>query len=365
MPPKKGRNLSTDQQFSVVVDQLAGGYKTIGEMVYAVLREAILSGAFAPGEWLRQESLADAIGVSRIPVRTALLRLESEGLINFHPHRGARVRTLTPTQVNEIYRLRTLLETHALRLSAETMTPERLSALETLARQLDRQPEGSEFLDVRVRFYQQLYDAESNALLVQMIDDLRSHVGRYLLSLKFERNHHHQHTDLVEKISRGDLDAAESWLVDHLEEIREAIAGLTAEDPDDAEPPRTVQRPQLSGAATPKTTITERGPARADGRDAQRTPTNGKVSGSKVTGTKASGTKASGTKISAGKVAASKVPVSKVPANKVPANKVPAKKAPASTVPANGVIANGVTGTKVSAAKAKPAVKRKPAAVKA
>jgi DNA-binding GntR family transcriptional regulator len=346
MPPKKGRNLSTDQQFSVVVDQLAGGYKTIGEMVYAVLREAILSGAFAPGEWLRQESLADAIGVSRIPVRTALLRLESEGLINFHPHRGARVRTLTPTQVNEIYRLRTLLETYALRLSAETMTPERLSALETLARQLDRQPEGSEFLDVRVRFYQQLYDAERNTLLVQMIDDLRSHVGRYLLSLKFERNHHHQHTDLVEKISRGDLAAAESWLVDHLEEIREAIAELTSEGLDDADVPSPAQRPQLASAVTPKSMVKERTPSRANLGTAERKPANGTIAGNgTVAGSKVAGAKAAGSKVAGAKAAGSKVARAKVPGTRSSATKVVDKK--------------------VAVAKAKPPVKRRPAAVKA
>ncbi|HKC29747.1 MAG TPA: GntR family transcriptional regulator, partial [Jatrophihabitans sp.] len=71
MAPRKERDLLGDRQFAALVDQLSGGYKTIGQMVYSVLREAILSGAFAPGEWLRQESLAEAIGVSRIPVRTA------------------------------------------------------------------------------------------------------------------------------------------------------------------------------------------------------------------------------------------------------------------------------------------------------
>src|SRR5690348_7488229 len=117
MAPKKGRNLSADKRFTAVVDHLASGYKTVGQMVYAVVREAITTGAFAPGEWLRQESLAEAIGVSRIPVRTALFQLEKEGLVTFHPHRGARVRTLTPAQIDEIYRLRLLLESHALRLS--------------------------------------------------------------------------------------------------------------------------------------------------------------------------------------------------------------------------------------------------------
>jgi DNA-binding GntR family transcriptional regulator len=235
MAPKKARNLSQDARFAEVVDQLAGGYKTIGQMVYAVLREAILSGAFAPGEWLRQESLAAAIGVSRIPVRTALLQLESEGLVNFHPHRGARVRTLSAAQINEIYRLRTLLESYALRLSMTKMTPARLHSLRELARQLDEQPEGGQFLDVRVKFYRELYDAENNPLLVEMIEELRSHVGRYLLSFRFDGQHRNRHLELVNHVESGDLTGAEAWLYSHLESVRAGIQELATDEAGDEE----------------------------------------------------------------------------------------------------------------------------------
>jgi DNA-binding GntR family transcriptional regulator len=235
MAPKKARNLSQDTRFSEVVDQLAGGYKTIGQMVYAVLREAILSGAFAPGEWLRQESLAAAIGVSRIPVRTALLQLESEGLVNFHPHRGARVRTLSPAQINEIYRLRTLLESYALRLSMTKMTPVRLQSLHDLAAQLDEQPEGGQFLDIRVKFYRELYDAENNPLLVEMIEELRSHVGRYLLSFRFDGQHRNRHLELVNHVESGDLTGAEAWLYSHLESVRAGIQELATDEAGDEE----------------------------------------------------------------------------------------------------------------------------------
>jgi len=235
MAPKKARNLSQDARFAEVVDQLAGGYKTIGQMVYAVLREAILSGAFAPGEWLRQESLAAAIGVSRIPVRTALLQLESEGLVNFHPQRGARVRTLSAAQINEIYRLRTLLESYALRLSMTKMTPARLQSLRDLAAQLDEQPEGGQFLDVRVKFYRELYDAENNPLLVEMIEELRSHVGRYLLSFRFDGQHRSRHLELVNHVESGDLTGAEAWLYSHLESVRAGIQGLATDETGDEE----------------------------------------------------------------------------------------------------------------------------------
>jgi DNA-binding GntR family transcriptional regulator len=224
MAASKGRNLRDDKRFAEVVGQFASGYKTIGQMVYSVLRKAIMSGAFAPGEWLPQESIAEAIGVSRIPVRAALLQLEAEGLVTFNRHRGARVRALSAAQIDEIYRLRLLLELHALRLSMARMRPERLARLRELAGQLDREAEGAEFIDSRVRFYREAYDEASNPLLVQIIEELRGHVGRYLLG--FRAGHNHTHGELVRLMEAGDLMSAESWLRAHLEEVRARIADL-------------------------------------------------------------------------------------------------------------------------------------------
>jgi DNA-binding GntR family transcriptional regulator len=269
MAPRKGRSLSQDARFAEVVDELSGGYRTIGQMVYAVLKEAIIGGTFAPGEWLRQESLAEAIGVSRIPVRTALLQLESEGLVTFHPHRGARVCTLSPAQINEIYRLRTLLESYALRVSMTRMTPARAGLLRDLAVQLDEQHEGGEFLDVRVRFYRELYDAENNPLLVEMIEELRGHVGRYLLGFRFQGTHKRLHTELVDHVARGDLVSAEAWLYSHLEGVRQGIESIVlgegeedaaqgdesgAEDADTAANAGAARSSRLPAGRTPKAT---------------------------------------------------------------------------------------------------------------
>jgi DNA-binding GntR family transcriptional regulator len=230
MPAKSARKLSDDTRFAKVIDQLASGYRTIGQMVYAVLHEAIVTGAFAPGEWLRQESLAEAIGVSRIPVRSALLQLESEGLVTFHPHRGARVRSLSPAQIDEVYGLRLLLESHALRLSMARMTPDRVERIRNLAEQLDSEPEGPEFINTRVQFYREVYDAVHNPLLVEMIEQLRAHVGRYLLGFRFDGQHRHRHTELAERIANGDLIPAEHWVRAHLEEVRSGILELATKE---------------------------------------------------------------------------------------------------------------------------------------
>lgn len=218
--------------FADVVNRLASRYKTASQLVYEVLKEAIVSGSFASGEWLRQEWIASAVGVSRIPVRSALVQLESEGLIELHPHRGARVRTLSPSQIDEIFRLRAQLEAYALRRSIAQITPQRIAELKVLARELDEQPEGSRFLDARVRFYRALYDAPHNPLLVQLIEELRGHLGRYLLGMRLDSHHaHHRHAELIEYVAEGDVSGAESWLLTHLDGVRDGIFALEADGP--------------------------------------------------------------------------------------------------------------------------------------
>src|SRR3954470_16750413 len=83
---------------------------TTPDLIAETLREEILRGVVAPGQALRQEELADRFGVSRLPVRDALLRLEAQGLVHVYPNRGAFVITLSADEVREIYEMRILLE---------------------------------------------------------------------------------------------------------------------------------------------------------------------------------------------------------------------------------------------------------------
>src|SRR5215218_1634680 len=165
------------ERFRSIVDRNSRQFRTVGDMVYEVLREGIIKGVFQPGERLRQDQLAGAIGVSRIPVRSALMQLESDGLITFNPYRGAVVNKLSADEMREIYELRAVLEAHALRKAVSAMTPERLAHLERLARQLNEVNDGEEFLTRRNEFYAELYDGEHHARTVSLIERLRAEAG--------------------------------------------------------------------------------------------------------------------------------------------------------------------------------------------
>ena len=90
---------------------------TAQEAVLAELRRAIVTGELAPGEQVLQDALAERFGVSRVPLREALKILEGEGQVTYRPHRGYFVAELDVDDLREVYRIRDLLESEAVRVA--------------------------------------------------------------------------------------------------------------------------------------------------------------------------------------------------------------------------------------------------------
>lgn len=212
----------TDEQSAAIgalAERARSAHRTIEELVVWAIREAILTGVFAPGEKLPQEALAHAFGVSRIPIRVAARQLAAEGLLELHPNRGAFVRSLTPTEIDEIYELRIVLETFALRAAAKAATPAAIDRLTDLAERIDRSSEGEEFVELRARFYDTLYGMSGLTRTAEMIAGLRADVGRYWLSLRVAGADDGAHRVIVDAIRAGDAASAEMWLQEHLRKV--------------------------------------------------------------------------------------------------------------------------------------------------
>lgn len=109
----------------------------LADRVFKTLRVAILSGELEPGERLVESQIADQIGVSRAPVRTAILRLDSEGLVDLFPRRGSYVTTLTKQDVWEVYTLRASLEGLAFKLVPKCTKPEEIQALHLIIEEME------------------------------------------------------------------------------------------------------------------------------------------------------------------------------------------------------------------------------------
>jgi DNA-binding GntR family transcriptional regulator len=111
--------------------------RTIQEQVLDNLRRLILGGEYAPGDKLQQEELAELLGVSAMPVREGLRRLQAEGLVEFIPRRGAFVASLSHDEFDEIYHMREELELLGLRWAMAHMDPETTQKLRQLLEQIE------------------------------------------------------------------------------------------------------------------------------------------------------------------------------------------------------------------------------------
>lgn len=200
-------------------------YRTAEDMVTGVLREAIVTGVFSPGERLPQDQLAELLLVSRMPIRAALRQLDSEGLVVNVPHRGAKVRELSASELRELYELRVVVECFALRRSVRAARPADLLELAGLAESCEAAEEGDEWIQQRCAFYRRLYVIGNGARVVDTIMALRAEVSRYLLRKRFCPG---WHCELLDTMARGDPDAAARFLEDHLMEVLESMEGEIA-----------------------------------------------------------------------------------------------------------------------------------------
>jgi DNA-binding GntR family transcriptional regulator len=132
--------------------------RTIGDDVLDTLRKSIIAGAFAPGDHIAEGSLAQQFGVSRAPVREAMIQLEREGLLVFDRRGAARVKTFTEDDFEEIFSLRLELETMAARLACKNLST---ADEERMADNIERTRSASRLLELT------LLDVEFHDLAVQ------------------------------------------------------------------------------------------------------------------------------------------------------------------------------------------------------
>ncbi len=194
-----------------------------GEHAYRRIRAAIQAGELKPGERLREMELAKSIGLSRTPVREALARLESEGLVAHDASRGIMVAELDYSMVTELYYMREVLEGTAARLTARHASEVEISILEDLCLQYEGASKmGNEAMLAASnrRFHDTLYRCSHNRYLVNMLTvlhDALSLLGSTTLRSK-ERAAEtlQEHRAVVDAVKGRDADAAELALRIHI-----------------------------------------------------------------------------------------------------------------------------------------------------
>lgn len=206
-----------DEVLDAIAQSVRGTFQTVEDMTQSFIREAILQGAFPPGQRLNLDGIAATLGVSRMPVRASLRQLEGEGLLRIHPHRGATVSVLRAKEIAEIYELRVVLECYLLEHAIEHLNDEVLAALRETAEALEGTHDLAQRLDLRKRFYERLYALADRPRALAQAKHLRASVGRYLLLRRVDERG--GHPGLLAHLEAGDLAAGRAWLRTHLMHI--------------------------------------------------------------------------------------------------------------------------------------------------
>jgi DNA-binding GntR family transcriptional regulator len=147
---------------------------TATSRAYDHVKRAILDRAYPGGALLSEGAIATEVGVSRTPVREALLRLETEGLVRLYPKRGALVLAVSPQEISDVLETRELVETFtAGRATLDPELIERLTGFLAVMREHTVATDARDFADADRRFHRTLVAAARNDILTQLYDSLR------------------------------------------------------------------------------------------------------------------------------------------------------------------------------------------------
>ena len=207
-------------------------YLPLRDVVFNTLRQAIITGEFAPGERLMEIALANRLGVSRTPVREAIRKLELEGLVKIIPNKGAYVTGITPKDVQDIYMIRSILEGMCARWATEHITPEQIEQLEEivllsefhLKKDKDKVVQVS---DLDGKFHHVLYEASNSRIMEHTLSDFHKYVKMARMLSVGAKNRAEksieEHKAILEAIKKGDADEAERLANLHIMHVMENL----------------------------------------------------------------------------------------------------------------------------------------------
>ena len=207
------------------------GHRTLALAAADELRRRILSGEFPEGLQLKQDALAESFGMSRIPIREALVQLESEGFVKIVPHRGALVAELSPAEISELFELRALLEPRLLRRSAPRLTADDYAALDRIVAEYSAEMSTmnpGRWGELNTTLHERLVSRAEQPRTLAIVAALLQNTDRYTrlqlsLTSSARKRAKDEHAALVRLCRAGDVAAACKLLTAH---IRHAEAML-------------------------------------------------------------------------------------------------------------------------------------------
>ena len=201
--------------------------------VFRKIREEILSGVYQDGEELREVTLGEKLGVSRTPVREALRQLELEGLVTIIPNKGAYVTSISRKDVEDIYKIRSLLEGLCARWATRNITEQQIEDMEEtlLLSEFHLKRNGKvktiQVSELDSKFHKVLYEASNSRILEHLLTDFHKYVKmtRQMSVGAPDRAEQpiEEHRAILDAIKAKDADLAEKLADEHVMKVMENL----------------------------------------------------------------------------------------------------------------------------------------------
>ncbi len=192
------------------------------EVAFNRLRSDIEEGRIKPGEWLRLHTLIKNLGMSPTPIREALRLLQAQGLVEHHPHHGTIVAKYSPEKVEEVYRLRVVLEPLATEFAAEKATEEQMRIIRESHLALKKEVESNsgrvEIPELNAAWHWAIYSAAGSRHLEEFISRLWNSIPVQAVWLT-QRGAASvaQHEEIMKALERRDTAAAAQYMKEHIQ----------------------------------------------------------------------------------------------------------------------------------------------------
>ena len=204
--------------------------RVLREETYNALKKAILKGKVKAGQRLKEEQLASEIGTSRTPIREAFHKLEQEELVTRLPRGGFTVREWSRTDVEEIFGIRSVLESYAAFLATEKIDSVKLAMLEDKLRESEeyvKRVETEKLIQLNTEFHDILYQSSNSRKLYNMINNLRDYFFRYrvaILSIKgIPQRSLRDHKKMLVAMKKKDSALVEKLVREHILRGKEIV----------------------------------------------------------------------------------------------------------------------------------------------
>lgn len=212
-------------------------HRTLSDVIYDRLRDAVIDGRLAPGEWLRQEALAQEFGLSQMPVREALRRLVAEGLAERIPYRGVRVVEFSAEDIADMFAVRLVLESRAVRHATPLISDREIESLKQNLRQgagLTGQDQMAKRRELNTDFHLSICRASGHRYLIRQVEGLWSWFPSVMLYEGMRRQEElsptrlaresEEHWAILAALEARDAERAEAETRQHIHNLAEELA---------------------------------------------------------------------------------------------------------------------------------------------